>query len=164
MLGGHLGKAVADRVLKGCAVGIVLGVQTLLFDKLPQALNQIEIGRVRGQVEQFDAQGCGEGLHQGTALIARIVQDEGDRQPRVRSGQYLQQLADRRGGNVGEIGDREEFMRGGMQSRQDIEALAAGGSFDKQPLHAPENPQKGGKHKVRGIHEGDGAVARLGFG
>ncbi len=93
---------------KGRAVGIVRGVQTLLFDTLPHALNQLEIGRVRGPVEQCDAQGCGEGLPHRTGLIARIVQDEGEPQPRVRSGQYLQSLADRRGGKGGESGDGEE--------------------------------------------------------
>ena len=34
-------------------VCIVLRRQTLLFDKLPEALNKIEIGRVGGQEEQL---------------------------------------------------------------------------------------------------------------
>ena len=51
-----------------------------------------------------------------------------------------------------------------MQRCQDIEALAAGGGFDKQPLHTPKNPQKGSKHEVSGIQEKDGAAARLRFG
>jgi len=51
-----------------------------------------------------------------------------------------------------------------MQGGQDIEALTAGGSFDKQPLHAPQNAQKRGKHKVGCIQEEDRAVACLRFG
>jgi hypothetical protein len=51
-----------------------------------------------------------------------------------------------------------------MSGRQDIEALATGGGFDKQPLHTPEHSKKRGKHKMRGIHEKDGSTARLGFG
>jgi hypothetical protein len=69
----HPSQAVRNRVLKRHAVGIVLGVETLLFDKLPQALNEIEIGGIRGEEEQLDPQGCRERLDQGTALIAGIV-------------------------------------------------------------------------------------------
>ncbi len=164
MVGWHLGKTLHDRVLKGSAVRIVLRVETLLFDKLPQPLNQIEIGGISGQVQHFDAQRRGEGLHQGTALIAGVIQDDRDRQPRIRPCQQPQQLAHGRRGNISEIGDRKQFMRGSVQGGQDIEALAAGGGFDKQPLHTPENPWKGGKHKVRRIHEKDGAATRLRFG
>ena len=164
MVGGHLGTTRQERVLKGGAVRIVLRVETRLFDKFPQPLKEIEIGGLPGQVQQFYAQRLGEDLHQGTALIAGSVQDEGDRQPRVRSRQQPQQLTHGRRGNGGEICDREQVMGGRMQRGQDLEALAAGGGFDKQPLHTPENPQKGGKHEVSRIQEKDGAAARLGFG
>jgi hypothetical protein len=51
-----------------------------------------------------------------------------------------------------------------MQGSQDIEALSAGGGFDKQALHTPQDPEKRRKHKVRRIHEKDGAPPCLRFG
>jgi hypothetical protein len=51
-----------------------------------------------------------------------------------------------------------------LQRGQDIEALAPGGRFDKEPLHAPENPEKRRKHEVGRIHEEDRPLARLRFG
>jgi hypothetical protein len=41
---GDLGQAVLKRVLKGGAVRIVLGGATLLFDNLPPALKEMEMG------------------------------------------------------------------------------------------------------------------------
>jgi hypothetical protein len=57
-----------DRLLEGVVVRIVLGVPTLLFDKLPEAFNQIQIRGVRGQEEQLDAEALGQSLDQGAAL------------------------------------------------------------------------------------------------
>ena len=37
------------------------------------------------------------------------------------------------------------------------------GRFDKQPFNTPDDPQKGGKHKMGGIHEEDSALASLSF-
>ena len=64
---------------KAVVVRIVLGVQALLFDKLPEALNQIQIGRVGGQEQQLDAQPLRQTLHQRTPLIAGIVEHDGER-------------------------------------------------------------------------------------
>src|SRR2546428_11299155 len=98
---GDLGEAVPNGVLKGCAIRIVLRVEPFLFDKLPQSLNQIKSRGIGVHVEQCDAQGCGQGLAERTALIAGIVQDNGDWHPWVGPCQPLQQLTDSRGGSLG---------------------------------------------------------------
>jgi hypothetical protein len=41
--------------------------------------------------------------------------------------------------------------------------LAAGGGFDKEPLHTPEDAEERGKHEVGGIEKKDGPLAGLGF-
>jgi hypothetical protein len=76
----------------------------------------------------------------------------------------VQQLTDGCGSDVGEIGDRQQLVRGGVSGSQDVEALPPGRCFDKAALYAPEHAQKRGKHKVRGIDEKDGALTRPCFG
>ena len=58
-----LAQAVANGHFEVFEVGIVDGIQALLFDELPQPLNEIEVRRIRWQVESFDLQGLGQGLY-----------------------------------------------------------------------------------------------------
>ena len=68
-----------DRVLEREMIRIVLGVQTRLFDKLPEALNQMQIRRVGGQEQQRDAQPLRQTLHQRAPLIAGIGEHDRER-------------------------------------------------------------------------------------
>jgi hypothetical protein len=70
---GALGEAVLKGRLKGGAVGIVRGGEALLFDKLPQALNEIAIGGIGREGQQFEAPGPGQSLPEQTTLIAGLV-------------------------------------------------------------------------------------------
>ena len=47
-------QAIDNGVAEALKLGIVSGIKALFFDKFPKALNQIEIGRIRGQEKQFD--------------------------------------------------------------------------------------------------------------
>ena len=76
MFGWGLLNTLADRVLKSVVVRIVLGVQTLLFDKLPAACNQIQIGGVGRQEQQRDPQALGQILHQLATLLPGIIEDD----------------------------------------------------------------------------------------
>ena len=49
-----LNQAIDNRRLESAIVGVVLGVQALLFNKLPQPLDQVEIRRVSRQEAEFD--------------------------------------------------------------------------------------------------------------
>lgn len=96
MVGGRLGDTRADRLLEGVGVRIVLGVQTLLFDKLPEAFKQMEMRGVGRQEQQLEPQALGQILHQLAALIPGIIQDDCEGDVRMGARQQLQQLTDRR--------------------------------------------------------------------
>ncbi len=74
-----LGEAVYDRLLEQVKVFIVGAVETFFAHEAPESLNQIEIGRLGGQKEQLDAPLAGSLHYQPTALIACIVQHQGNR-------------------------------------------------------------------------------------
>ena len=56
-----LGQTVGNGLLEVVEVSVIRGIQTGLLDKLPQALNQIQVGRVRRQVQEFDLERGGQG-------------------------------------------------------------------------------------------------------
>lgn len=58
----------------------------MLFDKLPEPFNQVEIGRVSRQKTQLNLQAGGSGLDQSTFLITRIVQEQGDGNIQIKGG------------------------------------------------------------------------------
>src|SRR5207245_9476834 len=88
-------------------------------------------------------------------LIARIVENDRDRQGRMRPRQQPQQLAHRLGGHVRQVLYRQDLFGCGMQGRQHIQALAAARRFDKHTRETPDQGQKGCIHEMRGIHKED---------
>ena len=76
---GRFRQTVLDGVLEQLKVLVIFRIQALFADKFPQAFNQIEIGRVRRQKEDFDPQISSLGEHEPTALIARVVHHDRDR-------------------------------------------------------------------------------------
>ena len=74
MLSMRLGQAVRDRPGKGGEVGVILWVQHLFFHEFPKPFNQVQVGRVRRQVEQLDFQGLRQSPHDLALLMARVVQ------------------------------------------------------------------------------------------
>ena len=60
--------------LKYREVFVVFRVQTLLFDKPPKSFNQIQIGRIRWQKQQFNTKHCSTFLHLCTVLITGIIE------------------------------------------------------------------------------------------
>jgi len=110
-----LSQAGVNSGCEGTEVRVVLGVQALLFDKLPQPLDEVEVGRIRGQEQQLDPQLLCHGLYERTALIAGIVQHHGDRHAQGERGQAMEELADTLGVDVGGVGDRDDFMGQGVE-------------------------------------------------
>src|SRR5262249_30210090 len=72
--------------------------QTVLLDELPQPLDQVEVGRVARQEQQLDPQRPRQALHQRAALVAGVVQHQGDRHAQPSRGHPAQQVA--HGGGV----------------------------------------------------------------
>ncbi len=90
MCGGQPGFQRGSKLGKG---RIIVRVQTLLAHKPPQALDQVEVRRERGQVQQFDPQCRSIVLHHRALLIPRVVEHHCDRTFRDMRGKFAQQLA-----------------------------------------------------------------------
>ena len=54
-----MGQTVGNGLLEVGEVGVIFRVQTGLLDELPQAFNEIQVGRLRGQVQEFNLKGGG---------------------------------------------------------------------------------------------------------
>ena len=134
-------------VLKVAKSAKVLGIQALLFDEFPQPFQQVEIGRVGWQKTEFDLQAGRGGELPGSLSVAGIVQHQRDRHAEVKISQLIQQLADTLGGDVGVIGDRNQFVRDRIRDGQDVEALASGRRLDEHPHQRREKPRKGARTK-----------------
>ena len=76
-----LGQTVGNGLLEVVEVSVIRGIQTGLLDKLPQTLDQIQVGRVRRQVQEFDLERGGQGRDERTFLVAGVIQDQGNRHP-----------------------------------------------------------------------------------
>jgi hypothetical protein len=63
-----------DCLMKSTGVIIIFCIQDFLFGKFPQALNNVEIGRIRRKEKQSDTQTFGKVFYNGTMLITGIVQ------------------------------------------------------------------------------------------
>ena len=94
-------------VLKG---GIIASVQAAFFDQLPEPFDQVELGRIRREKQQLDLESSGGVLDQPTALIAGVVQNDGDRNRQGQLGQLAQQPTDAFAVNVGVGGDGDQFV------------------------------------------------------
>jgi len=123
-------------------VGVIGGVEALLFNELPQSLNQVQVGRIGRKKTQLDLQACRERHHLGTALVAGIVQDDGERDPEIEGGQVPQERTDLRRRNVGVVRDGKEFMGDRVERAQDIETLPPRGGPQEDARHGPEEPQE----------------------
>mgnify|MGYP000014262482 CR=1 FL=1 len=87
MFGVRLAEALTDCLFERRKVRVIDGIQALLFNKLPQAFNQIQVGRVRGQVQEFNLERGGQSRHQLTFLVAGVIQDQGYGHPQLLRGQ-----------------------------------------------------------------------------
>jgi len=105
-----LAQAVGDRGFEGGKVGVVVGIPALFLDELPEPFDQIEIRRVGGQEAQFDLQLGGGSQDQGAFLITGVVEKHADGCTQAERRPLVQQDADRFGGDVRVVGDRDPFM------------------------------------------------------
>ncbi len=126
-----------DGLLEGVKVLIVGAVEAFFSDEFPQAFNQIEIGGVSRQKQEFNPQSSRLLHHEPTALIARIIHHHGHRGGEAQGGDLLEQFAHAGGIDVAVIGHGNELVGDGMQRPQDIEALPSAGRTHQ---HAGETP------------------------
>ena len=100
MHGMGLLQALGNGGFQRLKVGMVLGIEAVLFDKLPQQFDQIQVGRIGRQKKQLDVEQSGQLLHQGTALIACIIHHQGHWLFQGQGGQAPQQFTDTDGINI----------------------------------------------------------------
>ena len=150
-------QTVLESVLEQLKVLVIFGIQALLFDKLPYALNQIEVGRVGRQKEEFYPQMSSPLDHQPTVLIASSIHHHGHRPWQPKQGQFLQQVAHTARGDVAVVGHGHQLMRDGIQGTQDVEALPSAGRTHQDACETPEIAKIASQHKMGTIHEKDGA-------
>ena len=130
-------QTLSDGPLEQFEVLIIVTVETFLAHETPQALNQIEVGRIGRQKEEFDAQLLGSLEHEPTALIASIIHHHGNGGLQAKESDLLEQFAHAGRIDVAVIGHGYELVADGIQCSQDIEALPpTGGTHD----HAGETP------------------------
>ena len=135
-------QAADNGVSEAAKFGIVSGIKTLFFDKFPETLDQIKIGRIRRQKKQFDFERGRQILDDLGSLIAGIIQNQGDRRLEIETGDFPEQIADALTVDVGVIDDGDQFVSHGIQSSEDVETLPAGWRFHKESYRAPEISQE----------------------
>jgi hypothetical protein len=85
-------------------------IKALLFGKLPPALNQVQIGRIRGQKKEVDAQCLGLLRHLVAPLITGVVHDERQGDVSVFLLDLDEQVHHRVGVDVGIIGYGDQVV------------------------------------------------------
>ena len=144
-----------ESMLEQLKVLVIFCIQTRFSNKFPQALNQIEIGGVGRQKEDFYPEMSSPLEHEPTAWIASIIHHQGNRPLQLKQSNLLQQFADTGRGDVAVVGHRDQLMRDGMQGSQDVEALPSAGCTDQDASERPEITQIGSQHKMGSIDEKD---------
>ncbi len=87
-------QAGGDGLAKLGKRGVIAGIQTLGFRKFPQPFDQIEIGRIGRKKQQLNTEAGGGVEDILAALIAGIVQDEGNGPVGELLDSFLEQLDD----------------------------------------------------------------------
>ncbi len=102
-------------MLEQLKVLVIVRIQTLFSDTFPHALNQIEIGGVGRQKEDFSPEMSSPLEHEPTALLASSIHHQGHRPLQPKQSNRLQQFADTGRCDVAVVGHRDQLMRDGMQ-------------------------------------------------
>ena len=143
MCGVRLCYTLNDGGSKRGEVRVIRGVEALLFDELPQPLNEVKIRGIGREETQLNLSAGGERHDLGTALVAGVIQDYGHRNAEVECSQLPQEGANFGRGHIRVVGDRHEFMSDRVECPQDIEALPPCRCPQKNPRHRPQEPKEG---------------------
>lgn len=155
------GEGLLDGGFHGEEVFVVGGVEALFFDPLPVAFDEVEVGRVGGEEFEFDAEGFCVGLDELAALVAGVVEEEGDGdfQRGVEGGELVEQRADAGGVDVSFVGENMDLPSHSIERAEDVEALASAGRGQKNSRETPDVAHERAVNKVRGVYEKDHPLA-----
>ena len=131
-------EATVDR---GAEIGeriVVAAVKDIAFDKFPESLDQVEVGRIRRLERQPHIERRREVHDQRAVLIASVIQHESDWSFPAEGRDLAEQFAHRVRGHGAGGRDADERIRHRVPSSQDAISLAARGSANKQTTLAPQ--------------------------
>ena len=117
---------------------IIARIEALFTDKPPKALDQVQMGRIRREIEEFNPKICGILLHERTPLIAHIIQNNGDREAIPTGREFCEQLTDGVSRHGGLVDDGNEFLGQGIYGTEHIQAMTPGWTGEKEPGETPE--------------------------
>jgi hypothetical protein len=80
-----------DRRTEQVEVGLALVVEDLVLDELPQPFDEIEVGRIRGQEDQLDAEAFSSPQYHSATLVACIIENDHKMALVVADGKLLEQ-------------------------------------------------------------------------
>jgi len=141
---------------------VVFAVKSLALDEFPQPLNQIQVGRVRRQVQQCDLQFRCQCLDRGVSLILRVVQHERDGALQSTAGDFTKQLTHRVRIDNRYVGHGNQLSCHRVPSSQDVETLPTRRSPNEQPRERPQATQERAENEMGRIDEEHMTVSSLG--
>lgn len=103
-------------------------------------------------------------LNELAALIACVVEDQGDGRLEMERTEFSEQLANGFGIDVRVVRHGDHFKVERINRAQHVKALTTARCFNPDAGETPQATQKSAKHKVRRIHKKHGALTRFGFG
>lgn len=118
-------KQVLDGRPKFAERGVEAVPGDVLPQKLPESLDQVEVGRIGGQEQQGNLKFLGEGLHAIGALLAGIVEDDEDGDVGMRCPEFVEQLTHHLGIARDRVLDSDEGLIIGGVGPKHIEATPA---------------------------------------
>ena len=167
LLGVRGRNAVEDFLDGGLKVGelrMVAAVEGTTFGELPQAFDQVQVGRVRGEEQQRDTQLTGQCLDRGVVLIAGVVQHQCDRSGQTQRGNLPQQFAHRLGVDDRGVSHGDQVARHRIPRPQDIEPLTSRSRTHEDPRERPQVTQEGPEHEMGRVDEEHVTFTGLGGG
>ena len=132
------GETLRDRGAKRIKGRIIARIEAIFADKPPEALDQVQMGRIRREIEEFNPKICGILLHERTPLIAHIIQNNGDRESIPTGREFCQQLTDGVCRHGGLVDDSNEFFGESIHGTEHIQAMPPGWTGEKEPSETPE--------------------------
>jgi hypothetical protein len=151
--GAQLAERVLNGGLEGGEVGVILAVHAVPLEEPPQALDQVQVGRVTGQVQQGQGQLGGQRLDHLVPLVSGVVQDHGHRTHQLLRRNRPEQLAHGVGVHNGRVRDRQECPGDRVPGTEHVEPLAPTGGPDEHPQDRPQAAQVRPVHAVGRVHE-----------
>jgi len=134
---------------------VVAAVEHVSFDELPQAFDEVEVGRIRRQELQLDVERRRQVDDQRAVLIAGVVEHQGDRSCQAEGGDLAQQFTHRVRRHRAGGRDADKLIRHGVPGSQHAVALAARGPSNEQALQTPQTAQERALDEMSCVDEED---------